>query len=301
MRHPSPLRPGATIALVSPSSKIENGPEKTKTAINVLTGAGYRVRVMPNAFGRWRYMAGTDEERAGDLQSAFDDPSIDGVMCVRGGYGCARLLKHLDIARIAASGKLFIGYSDITALHLAINNEGLTTLHGPMAASFHEKRDTWVMASWLAALRGDFSTPLDAPKAKTLVPGIAEGELIGGCLTLIADAAGTPWQINATGRLMLLEDVGEEAYRIDAMLTHLLNAGAFDGVTGLVIGEMTDTDGKGEPTSWREIVKERLEPLGIPTVIDFPCGPVKNVRTLGLGLRAKLDAEQGTLTFLENL
>lgn len=267
----------------------------------MLESAGYRVTWGRHAFDGLDYLAGRDEDRAADLMRAFLDPDVRAVYCSRGGYGCARLLPHLDLDALAATGKMFLGFSDITTIHLALQRRGLASFHAPMMLSFSRERKPWVADSFLGALRGDFSTPAQAPRGKTLVPGRAQGEITGGCLCLIADSLATPDTIDMSDRIVLIEDVDENPHRIDAMLTHLLNTGQAHRAAGFVVGEMTGTDERedasigGKP--WRDIVRERLEPLGKPTIIEYPFGHCTNMLTLPLGLRATLDADQGTLTY----
>ncbi|RYG24638.1 LD-carboxypeptidase, partial [bacterium] len=153
------LRPGDTIALVSPASPLDA--DRLAPITDILEAEGYRLKIFPNALLREDYLAGTDDERAADLMAAYNDPEVAAVLCTRGGYGCARLFPHLDLDRMAASGKPLIGFSDITTLHLALNRRGLATLHAPMALTLSYPRPEWVYESFRGALRGDFSTPYD--------------------------------------------------------------------------------------------------------------------------------------------
>lgn len=266
-----------------------------------LEGLGYRTAFGEHAFDRLPYLAGRDEDRAADLQSAFDDPDVACVFCTRGGYGCARLLPHLDLDRMAASHKLFVGFSDVTTLHLALNRRGLPTLHGPMALSFSVEREPWVHESLRRALIGDLSIPDGAPGGETLVGGRVEGTVAGGCLCLLCDAIGTPDPPEFAGKVVLIEDVDEPPHRVDAMLTHLINAGLIQGAAGIVIGEMTRTDEREDASigaaRWEDIVSERLAPLGIPMIRRYPFGHAKGMLTLALGLPAVLDADAGTLGY----
>lgn len=303
MRKPSPLRPGDTVCLVSPASPIT--PEKIEPLEKLLLSEGYEVKIAPNALAADGFLAGSDRQRADDLAGAFNDPSVNAVICTRGGYGCARLMPLLDLDRIAASGKMFVGYSDVTTLHLALNRRGLASIYAPMAVSFTVDREPYVYESFKACLRGRNSIPADAPKGKTLVGRRAEGILAGGCLCLLTDSIGTPDPIDACGKILLIEDVDENPHRIDAMLTHLLLAGVLQTAAGIVIGEMTNTDERCDASigakPWREIVRDRIEPLGIPAIFEFPCGHMKHMLTLPLGLNVRLDADTGCLEYLETL
>ncbi len=298
-----PLRPGDTVALVTPASPLSA--DKLVCATELLEREGYRVRVAPSALREEQYLAGPDEVRARDLQDAFDDPEVDAILCTRGGYGCARLLPYLDLDRMAQSGKLFGGFSDITVLHLALNRRGLPTLHSPMPLTLHYERPAWVHDSFLRALKGDLTPPAEAPAAETVVGGMAEGKSIGGCLCLLTDSIGTPEALDANGKILFIEDVDEAPHRVDAMLTHLRNSGILQSAAGIVIGEMTRTDERcdegigGRP--WKRIVEDRIADLGKPAVVEFPFGHAKAMLTVGLGLQVRLDADAGTVTYLENL
>lgn len=301
MTKPKPVLPGQTLGIVSPASPI--AAEKLQRGLRVLHEAGYRTKLMPHALDAEDYLAGSDRDRAADLMAAFEDPEVDAVYCSRGGYGCARLLPYLDLDRMANLGKMFLGFSDITTLHLALNQRGLVTIYAPMVLSFSLDREPWVRESLLCAFRGDTTQPDGAPRAATLVAGVAEAEVTGGCLCLLCDSLATPDPLEAAGKILLIEDVDEHPHRVDAMLTHLIQAGILQKCAGIVVGEMTSTDEKTDASiggrPWRDIVRERLEPLGVPAVMDFPFGHAKAMLTMPLGIRARLDADAGTLTYLE--
>jgi len=301
-KKPRALREGSRIAVVSPSSPVT--PEKLELGLKKLEGLRFEFEVFPSALHEIDYLAGKDEDRAADLMRAFQDPAYDGVYCTRGGYGAARLLPMLDFDAMAESKKAFIGFSDITTLHIPLNRRGLVTFYGPMALSFAYDRSDWVLPSFGAAISGSDPVPPDTPAGNTLVSGSAEGVVTGGCLCLITDSLGTPESIDLEGKIVLIEDVDEAPHRVDAMLTHLLNAGQLQKAAGIVISEMTNTDQKEDITigmrSWRDIVKDRIIPLGKPAIVDFPFGHIKGMLTLPLGIRARLDADQGTLTYLES-
>lgn len=300
---PRALAPGAKVRLVSPASPVK--PEKVEAMTKLLVSEGYEVETAKNAFASDHHLAGSDEQRAGDLQEAFDDPTVAAILCARGGYGAARLMRMLDLDRMARSKKLFLGFSDITTLHIALNHRGLPTVYSPMALTFVNERDPWVYESFKEVLKGKTETPQTAPRGDTVVSGTVEGVVTGGCLCLMTDSLGTPDPIDCAGKIVLIEDVDEAPHRVDAMLTHLLNAGQIQRAAGIVVGEMTGSDSKvdegigGRP--WREIVEERLKPLGIPLVGNFPFGHASNMLSLPLGIRARLDADSGSLTYLEEL
>lgn len=298
---PSPLKPGDVIRFVTPASPLAR--EKISDAITLFESWGFTVQLAPHALDRTDYLAGPDVDRANDLREAFEDPEVSAVYCTRGGYGCARLFPYLDLDLIAGSRKLFLGFSDITTLHLALNKRGLATVHAPMALTLATRRSDWVYESLRRSLVGENPIPPDAPTGECLVDGSAEGEVVGGCLCLICDSLGTPEELDFAGKIVLIEDVDESSHRVDALLTHLLNTGSLARAAGIVVGEMTRSDERidegigGRP--WREIVRERLGPLGVPCILDFPFGHMKDMLSLPLGVRARLDAKRGTLEYME--
>jgi muramoyltetrapeptide carboxypeptidase len=235
---------------------------------------------------------------------AFGDPEVAGVVCSRGGYGCARLFPYLDLDAMAASCKMFCGFSDITTLHLALNRRGLVTMHTPMLLTLSVEREPWVVESFTSLLKGSATVPAGAPVGETLIGGKGEGQVVGGCLSLLSDSIGTPDAFETQGRILVLEDVDEAPHRVDAVLTHFLNAGLLKNAAGIVVGEMTNTDEKLDDKiggwSWRRIVEDRIAPLGVPTVVNFPFGHMRNMLSLPLGIGARLDADAGTLTYTES-
>lgn len=303
VRKPRALRAGDQVRIVTPASPLTA--EKIQAGVDLLEAEGYEVTLGKHVFDKAAYLAGEDAHRAADLMEAFDDPDVAMVYCSRGGYGCARLFPYLDLDRIAASGKLFAGFSDVTTLHVALNNRGMATLHAPMPITLSTPREPWVYESLRRALKGDLSTPSGVPRAETLVGGTAEGVVVGGCLCLLADTIGTPEPLQTEGRILVIEDVDENPHRVDAMLTHLLNSGLAQKCAGIAMGEMTRTDDKADEgiggLPWKEIVRDRLGGLGIPLVVGLPFGHMANMLSLGLGVRARLDTDAGTLTYQEPL
>lgn len=302
VRKPRALKPGARIRIVSPASPIKE--EKLGPITALLESEGYVVERSRYALADDVHLAGDDRQRAEDLTEAFRDPSVNAIICSRGGYGSARLLPYLNFDKLAASSKLLLGFSDITTLHLALNRRGLPTIYAPMAVTLTVQREPWVIESFKRALKGIVETPDGVPPGETMVKGSVEAEVTGGCLCLITDSLATPESIDCEGKIVLIEDVDEAPHRVDAMLTHLLNAGQIQKAAGIVVGEMTRTDEKpdesigGKP--WRVIVEERLKPLGIPTIVNYPFGHAPNMLSLPMGVKARLEADKGTLTYLES-
>jgi muramoyltetrapeptide carboxypeptidase len=273
--------------------------------ISLLENEGLKVRLYPNTFAKTDYLAGSDRDRANDLMTAFTDDS-KAVICSRGGYGCSRLVPYLDREQMAKSQKLLYGFSDITVLHAMLSNRGMPSIHSPMALTLNTPREDWVYQSFRASLYGHDPIPGNIPASKCVVEGECEGFVVGGCLILLADLIGTPDELDMNDKVVVIEGVDDPPHRVDAMLTHLINSGSLQKAKGIIVGEMTRTDlpekadqGIGS-RPWKDIVIERLAPLGIPLIIDFPFGHARNMVTLPLGVRAHLDAESGKLTYLES-
>lgn len=301
MLRPEALTPGDEVRVVSPASPLT--PEKVQRGVELLESEGYRVTFGEHVFKADGYLAGTDQERASDLMAGFRDPDVKAIICSRGGYGCARLFPYLDLDLMAQSGKMFGGFSDVTSLHLPLNRRGLVTLHCPMLITLSVEREPWVEESFKAILKGENPIPETAFKGETHVGGIAEGVLTGGCLCLLGDSLATPDPLDAEGKLLLIEDVDEDPHRLDAMFTQMLNAGVLQSAAGIIIGEMTGTDDRLDEKigswPWRKIVEDRLSEISTPTIINFPFGHMKNMLSLPLGVKARLNADQGTLTILD--
>ncbi|GGQ18350.1 S66 peptidase family protein [Streptomyces roseolilacinus] len=298
LTRPPRLRPGARVAVVAPSGPVPE--ERLAAGLDVLRGWDLDPVALPHVLDRHptaRYLAGTDEHRARDLQDAWCDPDVDAVISVRGGYGAQRVVDLLDWDALRAAGpKVFVGFSDATALHEAFALRlGLATLHGPMAGAAAFLKDAATQESLRAALLDPGSVRvLGSDAARPLVPGRARGVTAGGCLSLLAAGIGTPdGRTSLRGALLLLEDVGEEPYRIDRMLTQLLRAGLLDGVAGVALGSWEDC---GPYEAVREVLRDRLGGLGVPVVEELGFGHGTPALTVPLGVPAVLDADAGTLT-----
>jgi muramoyltetrapeptide carboxypeptidase len=308
LRKPAALREGATVALVAPGSPISE--EKIAKSLLNLAALGLKVKEGQHWRARLGYLAGTDAERLADLHRAFADPEVEAVWCARGGYGCGRLLHLLDYGLIRRNPKIFIGYSDITALHLAIHQRtGLVTFHGPVAASDYPEN---TLAHLKAAIfdkktpyalsvpADDETLPGEEHRPFVIAPGRAAGPLVGGNLALLSALAGTPWAPSFRGKIAFIEDIGEQPYRLDRMLTQLLQATDLAKAAGIALGVFTDCQPKGESLSLPDALRDRLGSLGIPVAYGFPFGHVAHQATLPYGIRAEIDTERGTLTLLES-
>lgn len=301
MTVPAPLFPGASVALVAPASAVPE--DRLQKALDFISGLNLKPVVYPSCYfvNHHGYFAANDAQRAKDIMDAFTDPEIHGIWCIRGGYGCHRILPLLDKEVIRKNPKWFGGYSDVTALHTFFNQEcDLECYHCIMPSTEPHAEDFSI--TWLKkALFGDLSGVLDYPEnavPKTLVPGCAGGPLCGGNLSLVAASLGTPWEIDTRGKILFLEDIHEKTYRVDSMLTQLRNAGKFRDCNGIILGAWTDCDPEyPEKTLFLpEIFEELVAPAGKPTLTDLACGHTLPTLALPMGRMCRLDADNRTIT-----
>ncbi|MEU4657319.1 LD-carboxypeptidase [Streptomyces sp. NPDC023723] len=296
LTRPARLAPGARVAVVAPSGPVPE--ERLQAGLDVLRGWDLDPVVAPHVLdrhGTFDYLAGADADRAADLQSAWCDPSVDAVLCARGGYGAQRLVDLLDWAALRAAGpKVFVGFSDITALHEAFAVRlGLVTLHGPMAAGVDFLKNGRAQEHLKATLFAPHTVRTIASGGTPMVSGRARGVTLGGCLCLLAAELGTAHaRPGALGGLLCLEDVGEETYRLDRYLTQLLRAGWLDGVHGVLLGSWERCE---SPDRVRALLLDRLGGLGVPIAEDFGFGHCEAALTVPFGVPAELDADAGTL------
>ena len=293
LAEPLPLGAGARVALIAPSGPLR-GEADVAHAVASVESLGWRPVVFPNVLQRAAYLAGDDEMRAADLNAAIADPEIDGIWCLRGGYGAMRLLNRIDVSPLRARPKALIGYSDITALHSAWHRAGVMSYHGPVARAELTpfSRESLQRA---VILRGDSAGT--ASDAETLREGRATGRLAGGNLALVAALSASAWRVDFRDAIVVLEDVNEPMYRIDRMMVQLRLAGAFDGCRALVFGHCTDVPKSAEETdrTLRDIVQETGDALGVPTILGVPLGHIDDQWTLPLGAAAVLDTRTKTL------
>ena len=298
---PKPLFPGARVALVAPASAVPA--EKLEPALEYVRSLKLEPVLYPSCFfeNRDGYLAATDIQRAKDLNDAFADSSIDGIWCIRGGYGGHRILPLLDADLIRNNPKWFGGYSDVTALHTFFNQVcGFETYHVTMPST-EPNPDAYTLCWLKKALFGNLCGKLDAPegqKTTMLVPGTATGPLCGGNLSLLAASLGTPWEIDTKGKILFLEDIGEKTYRVDSMLTQLRNAGKFRDCAGIILGAWTDCPPEYPEKTLLlpEIFDQLIVPAGKPCIADVACGHILPTLSLPLGRSCTLDADQGTIT-----
>ncbi|HEU4565623.1 MAG TPA: LD-carboxypeptidase [Gemmatimonadaceae bacterium] len=289
---PPPLAPGARVALIAPAGPLR-GEEDVARAESNARALGWEPVVAEGALSRRGYLAGPDDERAAELRAALDDPRVDGVWCLRGGYGTMRILDVLDYDVLRRRPRPLIGFSDITALHLAIAaRAGIVSYHGPTARG---TLTDFSLDSLDRALsrRGD---PCGAvPGARTLREGRAVGRLVGGNLALVAALVGTPYAARLDDAILVLEDVGEPTYRIDRMLRQLRLAGALRGVRGIIFGAFTERGADDDPALLDELLRETADALRVPCIADAPVGHIDDQWTLPLGAIAELDASEGAV------
>ena len=307
---PPPLRRGDTIGLVSPSSPVDE-PLNLQLAQEVMEALGFTVRTGAHYADRRGHLAGNDAERADDLNAMFADRSVNGIVCVRGGSGAARLLPLLDYPMIRRNPKVLLGYSDITALHSAIHAQtGLVTFHGPNgsgswnrfnASQFERLFFDREAMQYRNEVEADDELVPRENRTVTITGGKARGELVGGNLTVLTALAGSPYLPDFTDKILFLEDVSEAPYRIDRMFSTLRLMGALDSIAGLVFGECTDcTPGDGYGSlSLAQILDDYVKPLGIPAYRGAMIGHIRRQFIVPVGGRVELDADAGSFRLLE--
>jgi muramoyltetrapeptide carboxypeptidase len=292
LRKPRRLGRGAVVGIAAPASPFDR--ETFERGVQVLRDMGFEIVIPEEITAAEGYLAGPDVQRAALLQHLFEDDRIDAVICARGGYGCLRILPLLDFERIAAHPKVFIGFSDVTALLAAITQRcGFAAFHGPVVTSLADGLES-TRESLLSAIAADTAAVLRPAGAVTLRPGRARGVVCGGNLTTLCHLIGTPFPPSFRNRLLFLEDRGEAPYRIDRMLTQLKLAGCLEGVRGLALGSFTDCGSYEEVLG---IFSERFADADIPILAGLPVGHAEPNLTLPVGIKAVLDADGQTLSF----
>lgn len=295
---PPALRPGDTVGIVSPAAAVER--ERLERGARALAAMGFRVKVSASALNRDRILAGGDCDRARELSAFFADPEVRAVLGARAGYGCGRLLPLLDFRALARTPKIFLGFSDATfLLNALVSLGGLVAFHGPMVAGEFARGLTPRAREHLRQLlSGADGLELEAHTA--VRPGTAEGELIGGCLSVLVATLGTPYAPAFDGRILFLEDTGEKAYRVDRMLVQLRQAGVLERVAGVVFGNLRPVDGAEQERGLiADFVAEETSELRCPVLLGIEAGHGTENLALPFGVRARLDAARRRLTILE--
>jgi len=304
---PQRLKRGDLLGIVCPAgpvhdlSRLENG-------VRYLEGLGYRTKVGRNAARSLGYLAGTDGERADDLHAMFADRNVRGIFCARGGYGTPRLLPRINFRLIAKNPKILLGYSDITALALAIWRKcRLVTYHGPMlavdlAADVNPVAEESLWNMLTSPARHATLARAEESPARVRQSGSATGRLLGGNLSLLVSLIGTPYLPDFRRGLLFLEEIDEAPYRVDRMLTHLGNAGILSGISGVAAGQFTRCE-PGDPAvpslTLQQIMAGTAEAVGKPFLTGFPIGHEKQMVTVPVGIRARMNADEGVITLLE--
>jgi muramoyltetrapeptide carboxypeptidase len=306
-----PLPPGGTIGVFAPAEPYHNRSAVLR-GIAWWEGYGYRVKLAEGTYARDGYVAGPAQQRAADLLDLFADPEVGLVQALHGGFGSTQLIPHLDFDLIAANPKPFVGASDVTVLHTAIRQYcGLVTFYGPGLTKINGaetpkfNQENLLRAVTSTEPLGEVPRNPDDAYVRTLVGGKASGEIVGGALWVLCQTVGTPWQLDLEGKIFLLEEIGEAPWRMDALLTHLSQAGVLGGAAGVVISELVDCDwSEARPESPRtlsieDVLEAHFEPLGLPTIYGLPLGHGKHAFTIPLGVRSTLDADAQTLVIEE--
>jgi muramoyltetrapeptide carboxypeptidase len=314
MRHrdivrPERLRAGDLVGLVAPSGAIDDS-QPAEIARESLEAMGLRVREGAHLRGRRGYLAGTDAERASDLNAMIRDPEVRGIFAIRGGWGAARIVDRLDYDALARDPKLVAGYSDITALHAAVHaRTGLVTFHSPIAASSwasypyeHFRRlvfDAEALTLTQAPDTGDTLVP-QQNRVRRIHPGQARGRLLGGNLTVLSHLVGTGYLPPFDGAILFLEDIGEAPYRLDRMLTQLKLAGVLGAIAGFIFGRCTDCDpGEGYGSlNLETVLMDHIAPLRIPAWFNAMIGHIRDQWTMPIGIEAEIDADEGSVRLL---
>lgn len=313
MIKPERLQPGDVVGIIAPASAPPD-PKAVDRVLGQVERLGFKPKLGRNVRARHGFLAGSDRERATDLMAMFADKKVRGIICIRGGYGTARLLNLLDYAVIRKNPKMLSGYSDITTLHCALAvKANLISFHSPMLNEGlgSEKFPAFSNESFLrnvteAKPSGSICAGYKEKTVSVLRRRIVEGQLIGGNLSLLVTTLGTPYQPQFKNRILFFEDISEKPYKLDRMLTHLLNAGVLQQVAGVAVGVNQDCDdpvdakAKEYKQSSAEVLLERLKPLGVPVVTGLPFGHQPLNATLPIGVRARLDANRGDLIITES-
>ncbi len=295
-RKPNALRPGDLVALCAPSGAVDD--RRVAAGVSALEALGLRVEVPAGLLARDLFMAGSVARRVDELHALLDDPDVAGLVCVRGGAGALQLLAQLDLVSRAARPKIFVGYSDVTPLHLALQAQGWVTFHGPMLVRDFAS-GLADLDSFRAVLMGEGSPGLySGEPLVALCDGEAEGVLLGGCLTLLASLVGTPWALRpGHDTLLFLEDWNEPPYRLERLLWQLRASGLFERVRGVIFGEMLGcATGPNVPFSLEDVLKRALEGLDLPVAFGLSSGhTLRPNLSLPLGVRARLFCAPGSV------
>lgn len=301
MNIPKALKIGDTIGLIAPSGPLRKG--NIDQIKNSIQSYGYNVKVGESCYLKHKgYLAGNDDTRARDIEKMFSDKTIDAIMCLRGGYGTSRLLDKIDYNLIFQNPKIFIGFSDITGLHIVFNQIcNLSTYHGIMAYTA-PKWDNFTYGSFLEALNFKDELIIENPvkeKIYTIYPGESEGILVGGNLSLIISTLGTSYEIDTRNKILFIEEIGEYIYRIDRMLMHLYHAGKLEDCNGIIYGDFNDCRKfNDDDNEIIELLKEISQKVNKPAIYNLQAGHCMPMLTLPLGVKCSMDATNQRVKFM---
>lgn len=302
---PEKLNKGDTIGIISPAGAV-NGNEGLNSAIKYFEKAGYKVKLSPHARDKKAYLAGKDEDRLSDLMNFFLDKEIKAIICSRGGYGTVRLLEHTDFSIIKKNPKIFVGYSDITALlNNFVEKSGLVCFHGPLAVSDFgaEEVNPYTESVFFEILEGKPKIPYgyeNPVNYECIAKGQAEGVLAGGNLSVLCGLLGTPYFPEIAGKILIFEDIGEPLYKIDRMLMQLKLAGVFEKAAGVLFGEFTSVPESDDKLTSVDIIKEIIKGSNIPVGYGFSCSHAAAKATLPFGVKYIFDSANFKLEIIEN-
>jgi muramoyltetrapeptide carboxypeptidase len=298
---PKMLERGDTISIISPAGGVRKEGE-VELAISNLNALGYRAIVGDSLGKKMGYLGGRDSERVQDLHDAFSTKESQAIIALRGGYGATRLLPLIDFSLIKKNPKPLIGYSDITSLLTAIHQEtGLITFHGPNALDRWSDYTKDHFQTIFSAKKGHKLVNHQDDRIQTLVPGDCLGPIVGGNLTLLSQTMGTPWEIDTKDKILFIEETNEAPYRIDRMLTQLWLARKLHDAKGFIIGQITGAGSNDSELNWEAVIRDRLVPLGKPTIMNFSVGHTENMLTLAVGAKVYMNASARTVTLHESL
>ncbi len=302
-QRPRVVPEGGVLGICAPSGPVNA--EHLAYGLAALGKLGFQLVLAPGLLERREFLAGDDATRLGDLHRLLADPRVHAVVCARGGYGAMRLLPDLDLEAWRRNPKPLVGFSDITALHLALGSVGVGSLHGMMVEAGPDGPPPGNLRSLQRALcsrepLGTLVLPSGAAPTTCLLPGRAAGVLVGGNLSLMCATLGTPWEIQTRDRLLLLEEVGESPYRLDRLLAQMWLAGKLQEARGFVVGELVNCGDGSDGQGGEAVLREWLGRVSRPAIARLPLGHGQHRLTVPLGARAEIDAERCTLTFLES-
>lgn len=298
------IKKGDTIGVIAPASSSDRSDiDKLKA---LLEDYGFKVKMGAYVYEQNTYLAGKDEERALDINNMFKDKSVDGILCIRGGYGTPRILDLLDYDLIRDNPKVFVGYSDITGIHTAINNKGnLVTYHGPMGVSdmvggFNEESKKNLQAIIMKNGKNFQLENPDGIELETINPGLVEGEIIGGNLSLLVDLIGTEYEVDTRGKILFIEEIGEAPRNIDRMLNQLRLSGKLDDALGIILGDFNDCITSNLSYSLDQVLDQYFKGLGKPVLKNFKAGHCEPMISLPFGAKISLDCNEKKVLIIED-